>query len=150
MRLSKNFTLAELTFSQTAVRLGIVNVADGRIVENLRALVETVLQPLRDHVGAPIVVTSGYRSSKLNIAVGGSINSEHMDGRAADIICPGMTALELCRAVREQALPFNQLIHEFDSWCHVSIPAPGQDPLRQCLTARRSVRGRVHYVNGLS
>jgi len=150
MRLTKHFTLEELTFSQTAARMGIVNAADGRIVENLRTLAETVLQPLRDHVGAPIVVTSGYRSSKLNIAVGGSINSEHMDGRAADITCPGMSALELCRAIREQGLPYNQLIHEFDLWCHVSIAPPGAEPMRQCLTARRSARGRVYYLNGLS
>ena len=77
MKLSENFSLNELTKSQTATRRGISNQPSEEHLENLKALVENVLQPIRDSKGQPIRISSGYRSSRLNTAIGGSENSQH-------------------------------------------------------------------------
>ena len=86
MKLSKNFSLEELIRSDTAERLGIDNIPkDEKVIENLRNLCFEVLQPLRDYVGAPVVINSGYRCPKLNEAVGGVKTSQHCSGEACDI-----------------------------------------------------------------
>ena len=86
MKLSENFTLEELIHSNTAERMGIDNVPkDEKVVENLRSLCLEVLQPLRDYVGAPVHINSGYRCPELNMAVDGVKNSQHCRGEAADI-----------------------------------------------------------------
>ena len=86
MKLSENFTLEELIHSNTAERMGIDNVPkDEKVVENLRSLCLEVLQPLRDYVGAPVHINSGYRCPELNMTVGGVKNSQHCRGEAADI-----------------------------------------------------------------
>lgn len=84
-RLTKNFTLDELTASETAKALHIDNTPSGRVLENLKRLCVNVLQPLRDAWGAPIVVNSGYRSLALNRKVCGASNSDHLYGCAVDI-----------------------------------------------------------------
>lgn len=81
----KWFTPDELTRSETAHRLGIDNRPDGVVMKNLQELVRHVLDPAREMWGRPIRVTSGYRCTALNAAVGGSRNSQHITGRAADI-----------------------------------------------------------------
>lgn len=148
MSLSPNFTLNELQVSQTAARRGLSNVAPPWAVPELQRLAQTVLQPLRDHLGRPVVVSSGWRSPAVNAAVGGAVNSDHMQGRAADITVPGMTPLEVAQAIRGLNLPFSQLIHEFRAWVHVSIPPVGQAPKRELLTAIRGPGGTV-YERGL-
>ena len=86
MKLSENFTLEELIRSNAAERMGFDNVPkDEKVVENLRSLCLEVLQPLRDYVGAPVHINSGYRCPELNMAVGGVKNSQHLRGEAADI-----------------------------------------------------------------
>ena len=85
MKLTKNFSLEELTRSDTAERKGIDNSPTAEHIHNLAALCENVLQPLRDKVKHSIRVTSGYRSEKLNNAIGGSKTSEHSFGKAADM-----------------------------------------------------------------
>ena len=86
MKLSKNLSLAECLKSQTAKRLGINNEPhDDWVVENLKALAENVFQPLREGLGVPIYVSSGYRGPELNRAIGGSTRSQHMEGRALDL-----------------------------------------------------------------
>lgn len=87
--LSEHFTLDEFTKSITAERLGIKNVAPPSAVDNLRILCTSILEPLRQVCGRPLVINSGYRSSALNLAVGGSVTSAHLEGRAADIRCNG-------------------------------------------------------------
>lgn len=87
MELAKNFTLEELIRSDTAKKLGISNEPNDYCKENLRTLCEKVLQPARDEYGKPIRISSGYRSERLNRAVGGVPNSFHLYGQAADIIC---------------------------------------------------------------
>lgn len=121
--LSENFHLSEFTRSDTARRLGINNTPGPEVVENLRTLVNYVLQPARDYLGVPLRITSGYRSPELNRAVGGSKRSDHMFGYAADIETRPETS-ELMFALGrfiQQHCAFKQLIWEFGGeWIHVS------------------------------
>lgn len=148
MNLAPNFTLDEMTTSQTAARLGLSNTPPAAVVSELRRLATTVLQPLRDRLGRPVVVSSGYRSPAVNTAVGGALASAHMSGRAADITVPGMSPLEVCQAIRTLGVPFDQLIHEFRAWCHVAIAPPGVAPRSELLTAIRGPVG-TYYERGL-
>lgn len=143
MQLSKNFSLEELTVSQNAARLGLRNVPGKADQTNLKRLAETVLQPLRDKLGRPVVVTSGYRAPAVNRAVGGSSTSAHMFGCAADIHVPGMSSAELMKQIRKMNLPVDQVIDEFGSWVHVGIAASGA-PRHQYLIARLK-GGRAVY-----
>lgn len=90
MKLSKNFTLAELTFSPTAIQRGIHNEPNQEQIENLKILVTKILQPTRDYFNKPLSITSGFRSAPLNRSVGGTLNSQHMRGEAADIRIHGI------------------------------------------------------------
>lgn len=135
-QLSANFTLPELTISQTASRHGIRNVPSTAEVANLKRLCNEILQPLRNQLKKPVVVTSGFRSRELNRAVGGSQTSAHVDGRAADIHVPGMSTAQLVKKIHELDLPFDQVIDEFGDWVHVGIARPGEKPRGQYLSAR--------------
>ncbi|MFM1991290.1 MAG: hypothetical protein RJA99_4247 [Pseudomonadota bacterium] len=148
MDLSRNFTLDELVASQTAARLGLSNAPPAAVVAELRRLAQTILQPLRDRLGRPVVVSSGYRSASVNAAVGGALASAHMSGRAADIIVPGLTPLEVCLQIKAMGLPYHQVIHEFRAWCHVAIAPVGTQPHGELLTAIRGPVG-VYYEQGL-
>jgi zinc D-Ala-D-Ala carboxypeptidase len=128
MQLSTNFTLEEMYASQTAVRDGIDNTPNEQVIARLKDLCDNVLQPLRNLLKQPIVISSGYRSPALNAAVHGVPNSEHQLGQAADITVPGMTNAGLAGFIIQNELKFNQLILEFyreDSpfygWVHVSF-----------------------------
>ncbi len=134
--LSKNFDLTEFTISQTAARSGIDNTPSHADAANLKRLVTTVLQPLRDKLGKPISISSGYRSPLLNRAIGGSPTSAHMAGRAADIHVPGLTVAQVMKAVRDLKLPVDQVIDEFGQWLHVGIATTGAQPRNQYLLAR--------------
>ncbi|MBT9158798.1 MAG: hypothetical protein DDT26_00045 [Dehalococcoidia bacterium] len=141
MRLGRFFTLAELTFSQTAARRGLDNSPSPEVVANLRALVQNVLDPLRVSLGSPVVISSGYRSRAVNEAIGGSLTSQHMFGQAADFTVPGKSVAEIINHIQKINLPFDQLIDEFGRWIHVSH---GPRNRRQVLRARR-VGGRTTY-----
>lgn len=116
------FTIAELCRSVTADRRGIDNRCKQVHVANLTALVNHVLDPLREAYGKPIHVNSGFRSPALNKAVGGSPTSDHMQGRAADITGGSLEEnRRLFNLVQSLGLPFDQLIDEKDfAWVHVS------------------------------
>lgn len=118
--LSKNFTLSELTKSSYAVRNGLSNIPSSIEIANLKALCVNVLQPLRDKFGA-VNITSGYRAPAVNIGIGGSRNSDHCRGMAADLEIPGVTNREVVAWIRSN-LPFKQLILEYGDagWVHVS------------------------------
>lgn len=148
MNLSAHFTLAELSVSQTAARRGLDNTVPLEVVPSLRRLVDLVLQPLRDALGRPIVVTSGYRAPAVNAAVGGAAQSAHMRGLAADIIVPGLSVRDVCREIVRLQLPFDQLIREFDAWTHVAVVPAGREPRREQLTATRGASGTV-YTKGI-
>lgn len=119
MRLTKNFDLFEFEFSQTAEMLGIDNTVPDEFIPSVE-IVALNLQILRSRLDRPIVITSGYRSTKLNEAVGGSIRSHHKIGYAADFIVPGMSVAEIVEEAKKIWL-FDQLINERDKWCHVSF-----------------------------
>lgn len=117
----KYFTIEELCRSNVAQVRKIENKPDAGQVENLTALVDNVLDPLRERFGKPIVVNSGFRSKDLNRAVGGVSTSQHMNGEAADI-CAGTKEdnRKLFEIIRKE-LSFDQLINENNySWVHVS------------------------------
>lgn len=148
MNLSPNFTLAELTASQTAIRRGIDNTPNQAAIDNLRVLC-ALLEEIREFLGdRPIHVSSGYRSVQLNAMVGGSIASQHTLGLAADFTCRGFgTPLEVCHAIVDAEIKFDQLIHEFGSWVHVSAALPGTAPRLQILTIdRQGARAGLHEV----
>ena len=154
MNLSANFTLKELTKSDTATRLGIDNTPDEAIIESLRLLCENVLQPVREHFGKSVTVNSGYRSPELNSspAVGGSKTSDHCLGRAADIEIDGIPNPELAQWIMDN-LDYTQLILEFytqgqpnSGWVHVSYD-PNNIKMQE-LTAVK-VAGKTQYLNGL-
>lgn len=152
MNLSANFTLKELTKSDTATRLGLDNTPDEQALENLKTLCEKVLQPVREHFGKSVTVNSGYRSPESNAAVGGSKTSDHCKGQAADIEIPGVANADLAQWIMDN-LDYTQLILEFytpgipdSGWVHVSY-----DPnnlKKQELTATK-VAGKTTYLNGL-
>ena len=146
MQLSEHFELAEFLVSETAARRGIANEPTPQIIDNLRRLCQLVLEPLRVKLARPVVITSGYRSLALNRAVGGSPTSHHMQGRAADIIVPGMTPLAVCQAVNQLKLPCVQIIHEFGRWAHLSVAASNERT--QLLTAKLA-QGKTVYESGL-
>jgi zinc D-Ala-D-Ala carboxypeptidase len=139
MRLSPNFTLAELTVSETAARRGIDNTPTVEIIENLKRLAEA-LQEVRRLLGnKAILVSSGYRSPELNVAVGGSKNSDHCKGLAADFIAPSFGSPDdVIKAIVASDIPYKQVIREFDRWVHFAIPEQGEQPRKQALIIDRT------------
>ena len=130
-RLTKNFTLEESERSDTAKRLKIDNRVPQFAVERLRTLCEKVLQPVRDHFGVPIIITSGYRCPDLNDAVRGATSSQHMKGEAADfkIRAPNLQLYDIYLWMVDN-LEFDQLIWEVrpnSKWIHVSYKANGHN-----------------------
>lgn len=116
--ISKNFSYKEFEKSETAERLHINNVINTFLVrDNVKALVENVLQPLRDEWGAPLHINSGYRCLKLNQAVGGVPTSQHMLGQAADVRCSD--PLKLAKLVKKLKLEFDQMIL-YPTFLHLS------------------------------
>ena len=125
MNLSRNFTLSELTKSDTAIRKGINNNPNAEQIEKLKALCENILQPVRDHFGR-VKITSGFRSVDLCMAIGSSPNSQHAIAEAADFECIGVDNAELADWIHKN-LPYDQLILEFytpgepnSGWIHCS------------------------------
>ena len=121
MNLSPHFTLAELTVSQTASRKGLDNTPPPDALANLKRTA-LGLEAVRIMLGAPISISSGYRSPAVNKAVGGAVNSQHLTGQAVDLICPGFGKPErVVKAILASGLKFDQVIVEFDAWVHLSF-----------------------------
>lgn len=148
IELSPDFELDEFCQSDTAVRLGIDMTPTPVVQQSLQALVQHILQPLRDALGKPIRITSGYRPLRLNTMIGGARTSQHVLGQAADIRVDGMTVKEVCQAIIAASLPFDQLIHEFGSWTHVSYNQNGQQR-GEVLTATHVPSTGTVYSRGL-
>ena len=131
MNLTRNFTLSELTKSDTAIRKGINNNPSPEQIEKLKSLCENILQPVRDHFGR-VKVTSGFRSPELCIAVNSSIDSQHAKAEAADFEVIGVDNTELSDWIHKN-LPYDQLICEFytpgepnSGWIHCSYIPEGR------------------------
>ena len=126
MKLSPNFSLSELTKSQTATRKGIDNTPSPTHQDNLKSLCTSILQPIRDHFSQVVTVSSGYRSEKLCLAIGSKITSQHAKGQAADFEIFGVSNKELADYINEH-LEYDQLILEYwkesdpnSGWVHCS------------------------------
>jgi hypothetical protein len=151
-QLTKNFSLAEMVKSETALRNDMDNTPGEAEIANLKVLAEKVLQPVRDHYGKGVKVNSGFRHPEVNAKVGGSKTSDHCKGQAADIEIPGVPNHELAEWIKAN-LSYTQLILEFytrgipdSGWVHVSY-----DPAnlkKQDLTAVKE-NGKTVYLPGL-
>ena len=146
MQLSKNLSLAEVMRSETAKRKGISNMPTPEHIENFKLLAENVFQPIREHFGVPIHISSGYRSKALNTAVGGSLSSQHCSGEAIDIDMDGtsVTNAQIFNYIKD-ILNFDQMIWEFGTdsnpdWVHVSYESTGKQR-KQILKAVKSAKG---------
>jgi putative chitinase len=118
LNLSPHFTLAELTITGTGLR----NVPTPAILANLRRTAEGLERVRATLGGKPIAVSSGYRAPPVNAKVGGSKTSDHVKGLASDFTCRAFgTPLEVCGALVEAELPFDQLIHEYGRWVHIGF-----------------------------
>jgi len=126
MKLTENFSLEEMTKSQTGARKNIDNTPTPEVIDNLKKLCENVLEKVRAHFGRPVMVNSGFRGPKLNKVIGGARNSQHLTGQAADIEIPGLDNKVVFDWIKDN-LDFDQLILEFyrpgipdSGWVHVS------------------------------
>lgn len=145
-KLSASFYLSELVVSDTAARYSIDNTPHPASLSNMRTLLAPGLQKVRDLLGVPVIVSSGYRGPALNKAIRGSATSQHMVGMAADFSAPGFgTPLAVCKAIVASSIQFDQLIHE-GTWVHISFSSK---PRREVLTAHFGPKGTT-YTKGLS
>ncbi len=148
MNLTRNFSLHEMTKSETALRFGMANDPSEAEIGNLTLLCEKVLQPIREFYGMGVKVNSGYRHPLVNAKVGGSPTSDHCRGFAADIEIPGIANADLAAWIAEH-LEFRQLILEFytpgipdSGWVHVSYNL--DDNKKQIMTATMQAGKRVY------
>ena len=114
-----NFKISELIYSETANLKKINNMPDINSLDCMLDLICDCLQPLRDKLGKPMIITSGYRCYQLNKAIGGAVNSQHTKGQAVDFHVKGMTIQQIMDFVINSGVPFDQLIHE-RTWVHIS------------------------------
>ena len=150
MKLSENFSLAELVKSQTATRKGINNEPGTAEIENLIHLAKNILQPVREHFGKPVIISSGYRSPELCEAIGSSAKSQHAKGEAADFEIQGVDNKELAAWITKNC-DFDQLILEFydgvdpnSGWVHCSTKIEPGTGRKQILQAKK-IEGRTAY-----
>jgi D-alanyl-D-alanine dipeptidase len=152
MQLSEHLSLSEVTRSDTAKRRGISNMPTDAHIANFKLLAEKVFEPIRNHFGKPIFISSGYRSADLNKAIGGSTTSQHSTGEAIDIDMDGRAGGVTNKMVFDYIkdnLEFDQLIWEFGTaanpdWVHVSYESTGKQR-KQILRAVRN-GGKTSYV----
>ena len=138
MQLSPNFSLEELIRSDAAARNGWDNTPNDAEIENLKRLA-ALLQDVKTAVGGKaVMINSGFRSKQVNDAVGSKDSSQHRIGCAADIRVPGMTPRQVVETCIAASVPFDQIILEFDSWTHISVPnTPETAPRGQKLIIDR-------------
>ena len=150
MKLSDNLTLKEVVHSNTAIKHGIDNSPTAEHLENLKAIATDVFQPIREHFGKPIYVSSGYRSYALNERIGGSTLSQHSRGQALDLdadVFGGLTNAQLFAYIDEW-ITYDQLIWEFGDganpdWVHVSYKKDGNNRKEKLIAYKKD--GKTTY-----
>lgn len=148
IQLTEHFSVAALIHSDTAIRLEIDNSPDDRILANLLLLAKGLEEVRAALGGHDLIINSGYRCLELNTRIGGAKKSRHMDGLAADIVCPAFgPPLAVCRAIVAAGIVTDQVIHEFGKWCHVGFAPAGTAPRRELLTIASAATG---YQVGLN
>lgn len=118
-----NFSMSELIYSETAILKNINNMPDINSLDNLLELIIFCLQPIRDKIGKPMIITSGYRCPEVNKLVKGAVNSQHLKGQAADFIIKGMTPQQIVFKIATMGIEFDQCIEEHSKnahWVHIS------------------------------
>lgn len=153
VKLSNNFWLSELIVSQTAARHGIDNTPSAAELNNLKESCENLWQPVREILGKPMLISSGYRSPVVNARVGGSRTSAHCYGYAIDFTCPSFgTPLEIARFLAKELpkhnIKYDQIIMEFGRWVHLGYKNRMGEQRGQNLTAKK-VNGKTVYVGGV-
>jgi hypothetical protein len=121
MNLSEHFTLEELVYSDIAKRHSLDNNPDQLSISNLNRLVK-LLEDVRTLFGKPIRINSAYRSITVNSLLGSKPTSQHCIGCAADIHIDGLTPDQVVKSIMNSTIQYDQLIREFDSWVHISVP----------------------------
>lgn len=150
MKLSQHFSYQEFIKSQTATRKGISNEPDDTQLYNMKMICANILEPVRDNFGGPVIITSGFRSPELCVAIGSSTNSQHAKGEAADFEIPGTSNKEVADWIHAN-LVYDQLILEFfdgkdpnSGWIHCSHKA--NNNRGQYLIAFKNKQGRTEYA----
>lgn len=118
-----NFKMSELIHSETSIKHNINNMPDINSLDNMLNLIVFCLQPIREKINKPIIITSGYRNQQVNKLVGGANNSHHTTGKAVDFIVNGMTPAQIVDLIRKSGIKFTQLIEEHSktsNWVHIS------------------------------
>lgn len=115
-----NFKISELIYSETSIKNNINNMPDINSLDNMLELICYCLQPLREKIKKPMIITSGYRNSEVNKLVGGAANSQHTKGQAVDFVINGMTVEQIINFIKVNNIEFDQCINEYNKWCHIS------------------------------
>lgn len=115
-----NFKMSELIYSETAIKNNINNMPDINSMDNMLNLIYYCLQPVRELLGAPMIITSGYRNPLVNRLVGGVNSSQHTKGQAVDFTVLGITPNQIISIIKTSKIEFDQLINEYDKWVHIS------------------------------
>lgn len=117
-----NFTMSELLKSDVAEKYNISNIPDKQSLDNMLILICGCLQPIRDYIGKPMIISSGYRSPHLNghPLINGASNSQHVTGQAVDFTIKGMTPRQIIEKIKASGVEFDQLINEYNAWVHIS------------------------------
>lgn len=117
-----NFTMSELLHSDVAEKYNISNIPDKQSLDNMLLLIVDCLQPIRNYIGLPMKINSGYRSARLNghPLINGVANSQHVTGQAADFTIKGMTPKQIIEKIKASGVDFDQAINEKNCWVHIS------------------------------
>ncbi len=116
-----NFTITELVHSDNAIKAGIDNTPTIAQIDNLLNLIFYCLQPIRDKLKKPMIITSGFRNKKVNALANSKPNSQHLEGKAADFIVKGMTPAQIIDFIVKTNIEYDQLINEYNKWVHISF-----------------------------
>ena len=146
MQLTPHFTMDEVTFSSTALRLGIRNDLPVGLMTNVQ-LAANGMEAVRALLGQPVHVDSWYRCAELNHSIGGASQSAHMEGFAVDFVCPAFgTPLACCQAILDSSIKYSKIIQE-GNWVHISFKPP-----LDCaqLTAHFDKNGKATYTEGIA
>lgn len=116
-----NFSISELVKSDIAIKSGIDNTPNIEQIDNLLNLIFYCLQPIRDKLKKPMIITSGFRNTKVNFLAGGTARSQHLEGKAADFHVNGMTPAQVIDFIVKSNIEYDQLINEYNKWVHISF-----------------------------
>ena len=119
--MSLNFKISELIYSDLAIQNNINNIPDINSLDNMLELIFYCLQPIRELIKKPMLITSGFRNFQVNKLAKGKINSQHLKGQAVDFIIKGMKPKKIIDMILKSNIPFDQLINEYDAWVHISF-----------------------------